>query len=201
VIGGFADLNNGITHAFLYSAGKMMDLGGLPGFNFTTASAVNASGQVVGWAENPQRDHVGAFLYTSGQMINLGTLPGDTSAMALAINSHGTVVGTSFANAASNAFIYQNGVMTDLNALIPSTSDFHLMDGRAVNDAGQILADGQDGRGTYNAYLLTPSNMPAPVAPELYGTELPEPSTLVFASLLATLAGARKGLQRLRKVR
>jgi probable HAF family extracellular repeat protein len=202
--GGFT---SGITHAFLYTAGKMIDLGGLPGYTYTSATAINSSGQVVGTGENTNGSS-GAFLYSNGHMTNLGTLPGDTSAYASAINSQGVIVGSSWHigpanlnNALNNnAFIDQNGVMTNLNSLIPASSGIHLQDARAINSAGQILVYGVDSFLNGQAYLLTPSNMMAPVAPVLFGSEVPEPSTLAFVILLGAVAGAKWGYSRLGRV-
>ena len=191
-----------IAHAFLYTAGRMIDLGGLPGYTYSMPTAINASGQVVGFSQNFTNATVSLpFLYSNGHMTNLGTLPGDYSAAALGINSQGTVIGSSRGISGDHAFTYENGVMTNLQSLIPSTADIHVLSAAYINDAGQILAQGVDASGASNVYLLTPSTMPAPVAPpapvlpEPSGNEVPEPSTLVFASVLAVLAGA-KGIPR-----
>src|SRR5207245_9209115 len=46
---------------------------------------------------------------------NLGTLPGGRVSFAIAINDAGQVVGTS--EGGSGAFLWQNGIMTDLGTL------------------------------------------------------------------------------------
>ncbi|HZW32870.1 MAG TPA: DUF3466 family protein [Isosphaeraceae bacterium] len=198
---GTSSLPNGISHAFLYSAGKMTDLGGLPGYNFTTATAINASGAVVGYSTNSAVAPgvpTSAFLYSDGKMTNLGDLPGGGNySVALGINSQGTIIGDSN----GHAFVYQNGVMTDLNNLVPTSSGFRLSMAQYINDAGQIVVQGIDSRGVLNEYLLTPTGMPAPVAPELTGSEIPEPSTLAFAALLGGLACARWGCRQLGRLR
>ena len=94
-------------------------------------------------------------------------------------------------NLNNNAFIYQNGVITNLNSLIPSSADIHLVSAMAINDAGQILTEGVDSYGDGRVYLLTPDGMPAPAAPVLFGNETPEPSTLAFVVLVGALAGAK----------
>jgi probable HAF family extracellular repeat protein len=200
VTGNFGnDMGTGGSQAFLYSAGKMINIGGLPGYTFSSGTAINNSGQVAGSSQNADGT-AAPFLYSNGHMVNLGTVPGDTSAVAEAINSQGVVVGnswhlgtlTSGSNAPNNnAFIYENGVMTNLNSLIPSSADIHLVDAHAINDSGQILAYGLDSYGDGRVYLLTPDGMPAPLAPVLFGNETPEPSTLAFVVLLGALAGAK----------
>jgi uncharacterized membrane protein len=41
-----------------------------------------------------------------------------------------------------HAFVWQNGVMTDLNALIPSGSGMVLYQAQGINRAGQIVGEG-----------------------------------------------------------
>ena len=68
---------------------------------------------------------------------NLGTLPGDANSQAMGINSRGQVVGVSFGGSSgSRAFIWQDGVMTDLNDLVDT--DDVLLSAQHINDAGQI---------------------------------------------------------------
>src|SRR5581483_6611707 len=80
-----------------------------------------------------------AFLWTKrGGMIDLGTLPGDVYSQALGINDAGQVVGASYGPSfsTSRAFIYENGTMTDLNALIPPSSQLYLLFANDINDRG-----------------------------------------------------------------
>ena len=123
----------------------MVNIGGLPGYSLSSGIAINNSGQVAGSSLNADGT-AAAFLYSNGHMVNLGTVPGDTAAEALAINSQGVVVGSSWHdgpltsgnnNLNNNAFIYQNGVITNLNSLIPSSADIHLVSAMAINDAGR----------------------------------------------------------------
>ena len=196
---GNSTLLNGLTHAFLYSAGKMMDLGTLPGFQNSTANGINSSGQVVGYAWNGVYTSPAAFLYSNGQMINLGTNLGYTSARAEAINSQGVIVGQEFSDKAAAAFVYQNDVMTNLNTLFPTSLQalgINLVQAYSINDAGQILVGGIDARGVTENFLLTPSGEATPVAPVLFGQEVPEPSLLAFASLLGSIAAVRWGYNR-----
>ena len=93
--------------------------------------AINQRGDVVGFS-NPDEpgDAEGefisrAFLWTSGSAAatDLGTLSGDLFSEAFAINASGQVVGVSFGGAnGSRAFIWQNGVMTNLNDLVGTGS-------------------------------------------------------------------------------
>lgn len=152
-------------HAVIWGADGVHDLGTLGG-RASNATGINASGQVVGTAETGAHEHH-AFLYSDGVMKDLGALGGDSEASA--INASGQIVGKSridrkaqrFWNAppATRAFLYQNGVMTDLNNLVtgPLADSVTLREGVAINDSGLIAATGVDRRtGATRAYLVLP---------------------------------------------
>ncbi|MCP4249391.1 MAG: hypothetical protein GY778_20295, partial [bacterium] len=84
-------LTGGGAKAFHWDAGLMTNLGTLGGFS-AGAYGINNTGQVVGWAQNPDQDER-AFLYENGVMSDLGTFGGDQS-WAFGINSVGQVVGS-----------------------------------------------------------------------------------------------------------
>ena len=64
-----------LLHAFLYSGGKMRDLGTLPGGTSSTASGINIFGQVVGGADPGNGGNFGhGFVYSNGQMRDLNNL-------------------------------------------------------------------------------------------------------------------------------
>jgi len=96
-------------------------------------------------------------------MVTLGSLGEDNQGQgwATAVNSSGVVVGGSskvVGNAPVSAFIWQNGVMQDLNDLIPADDAWRLEVAAAINDAGEIVAiqTATDGSYTFRAVLLTP---------------------------------------------
>ncbi len=157
---GFSDsstFDNGgpnTENAFLYSNGKMTDLGTLPGESDSIAYAINGSGQVVGESSPDQYGNDGshAFLYSNGQMIDLGTPAGYSASIATAINNSGQIVGYAFSSNALHAFLYSNSKWTDLNSLLPTGSTVTLTEAVGINDNGQIVAKGSDG----HSYLLTP---------------------------------------------
>ena len=119
----------GAFHAFVYSGGKMTDLGTLAGGNQSEAEGINSSGQITGWSTFGSVDSQGSpevdtILYTGGKMTDLGVLAGDTNSLGFAINDSGVIVGKSYtyysANglyADQNAFIFANGKMTKLGPL------------------------------------------------------------------------------------
>jgi probable HAF family extracellular repeat protein len=76
------------NHAFLFTPGSpMQDLGTLGG-TASTATAINNSGEVVGYSETTAGNSTTyAFSWTQADgMQNLGTLPGYFDSYALAIN-------------------------------------------------------------------------------------------------------------------
>lgn len=126
-----------ISHAFLYSAGHMVDIGSLDG-PYGNVLAINDHGQAVGQTgfDGPLGDL--PFLYSGGVMSRLGTLAGDIHATARDINNLGQIVGNSGTDLDDRAFLYENGVMLDLNALIDPASGWRLTSANGINDGQQI---------------------------------------------------------------
>ncbi len=153
---GEASVASGYNHAFSYTSGSMSDLGTLGG-EFSTATAINNNNQIVGWSLTQTGSLARkAFIYENGTMSALGE-PGDNRwTMARAINDQGAIVG-SLSDGGENprAFFYVDGVITDLNTLIPGNSGWVLTDAYGINGNGQIT-----GTGTFNgnsrSFLLTP---------------------------------------------
>ena len=73
-------------------------------------------------------------------MEDLKTLPGDALSEATGVIDQGQIVGVSFAAGFANprAFLWQNGVMTDLNRLIPAGSSLYLLSANDINNEGVI---------------------------------------------------------------
>ena len=130
-VAGSTNSFTGGEDAFLYSNGKMTNLGLIPGEGgiFTAATGINSSGQVTGVGDNAASDER-AWLYSAGKMTDIGTLGGPNAAAA-AINDSGQIVGfAQTSNDADHAFLYSAGKMTDLGLnILPS----------AINDAGAIV--------------------------------------------------------------
>ena len=157
--------NQSAKHALLWQHGTVTNLGNLGGMAWNTPMAINNRGQIVGFSDlkgdqDGQDPNFHAFLWTKERGIqDLGTLPGDAISEALGINEQGQVVGVSYGAGFTNprAFIWQNGVMTDLNTLIPSNSSLYLQVGQEINDLGEIVGDATDqSTGKNPAFLLVP---------------------------------------------
>lgn len=166
---GYSMTAAGASHAFLYSGGAMHDLGTLGGTD-STAYAINTNGDVVGVADTGNTvegfpvEH--AFLYSNGVMHDLGTL-GTSNSDARAINDLGQVVGGSYYGpiAQSQAYVYEDGTMYDLNSLVVGAPDFILELAFGINDSGQIVADARLPDGMGEAVLLTPTAAAVPLPP------------------------------------
>jgi probable HAF family extracellular repeat protein len=134
-------------HAVLWDRnGKLTEIPNLGGTTWHTPMDINERGDVVGFSNpNEPGDETGDFIsraflwpYGAAKATDLKTLPGDAFSEAFAINSSGQVVGVSFGGAnGSHAFIYENGVMKDLNDIIAVSPDI-LRSAQDINDAGQI---------------------------------------------------------------
>jgi len=158
---GISSTSTGDQHAFQYKGGVMTDLGDLGTFentSYSDATAINSAGTIVG-ISIASRSTAYAFSYSNGVMSNLGSLynysqsgSGGTSE-ATGINDAGTVVGYSTADAQGDqdAFVFSNGVMTDLNTLV-SPSGIVFTSAFGINNQGQIGVIG----GNEHTYLLTP---------------------------------------------
>ncbi len=135
----------------LWDKGVAIDLGNL-GYERTQPLSINSAGHVVGrsWLGPDQRH---AFLWTPESGItDLGTLGGEQS-LAHAILDDGTIVGSAYDESAeSRAFRYRDGLMTDLNALLPPQFDGEFVAARGTNAAGQILG----GRGFTKEVVANP---------------------------------------------
>lgn len=133
-------------NAVLWDNGKVIKLPDLGGTAWHTPMAINERGDVVGFS-NPKdpRDDRGdfiarAFLWTKrGGIVEIGRLPGDSTSQALGINIWGQVVGFSTGGAlGSRGFLYQNGVLTDINSLLEPGFPDSILSVSHINDLGVI---------------------------------------------------------------
>jgi probable HAF family extracellular repeat protein len=170
-VAGGATTAAGANHAFLWTAGatngvpgnpQMQDLGTLPGFPNSQASALNNAGQVAGQVSDASGSNVDAFYWNGTAMQDLGTL-GGTYTLARALNNAGNghpvqVVGQSWTGAlnpdgsrVTHAFLWQNGAMTDLNNQLNNlspNSGWVFQGATGINDNQQVV-----GFGTHNGLV------------------------------------------------
>jgi probable HAF family extracellular repeat protein len=150
------------AHAVLWNNGTPVDMGDLGGEAWNTPMAINHRGEVVGFANLPDGApgafNAHAFLWTEADgMQDLGTLPGDAISQALGINGRGQVVGLSCGGSGCRAFLWEDGVMADLNTLVTPGYEGHLVFANDVNDQGAISGQAIDpGTGDAVAFLAAP---------------------------------------------
>ncbi len=189
---------NANPHGYLYNqvTATATDIGSLflcpnnPGFYspYTSALAINSSGQVTGYSSAACGNGPDAFLYSaSGGMKDVGNLGGPGGSQGNAINSSGQITGLSWTkgNAALHAFLYANGSMVDLNSQISSAdaAQYTLVDGVSINDSGQILVQSiKIATGQEVTVILTPVDS----VPNVVGdTQDAATSALTAAGLVA----------------
>ena len=151
------------TGSFLWEAGVLTELPTLGG-DWTEAWDINDGGQVIGTTSNGQFEVTPtvdlypefrvpvrrAFLWQDGEIRDLGTLGGQSSE-AIAINNLGQVIGRAdapefgfpsefAADPIDRPFLWQEGVMVDLNDLVPPDAGVTITSVFDINDVGQILA-------------------------------------------------------------
>ena len=150
-------------HALLWEKGKATDLGNLGGktgqAGGNIAYDINNQGQVVGNSDLPGDTTFHAFLWTRKTgMQDLGTLSGDVASFSISINNAGSAVGGSLdAKFNPRAFLWEKGVMTDLNTRILGHSSLYLLTGCSINSRGEITGLGVTATGEIHTYLATPT--------------------------------------------
>jgi probable HAF family extracellular repeat protein len=147
------------VHAMLWQNSSAIDLGSLGGVMNNLAATINNRGQVAGLSDLAGDATAHAFLWTEDNGLqDLGTLPGDVLSLSSGMNNKGQIVGQSCdVNGKCSAFLWESGVMTDLNKLIPSGSSLSLIYGADINDRGEIAGQAYDpNTGETPAFLAIP---------------------------------------------
>ena len=148
----------GSAESYLWDSGPLADLGSFE------ALGLNTRGDVIGVPSTPVL-FTGGFVWRSGttqELEGVGEL-----ALPWAINDLGQVVGsTRMTTGAEHAFLWDSGVMIDLNDSIDRGSGWELSRATAINSVGQITGFGSL-NGQRRAFLLTPplSRPPAAASP------------------------------------
>lgn len=119
------------------------------------ALGVNDRGDVVGDGLEPPdgSDVVGALVWMDGRVRAL--MPG-RAGQANAINTHRQIVGSAVRDDPvphTEAFLWQDGVVTWLGTLVPVTGFATYSTARAINDRGQIVGDALAATGASHAML------------------------------------------------
>jgi probable HAF family extracellular repeat protein len=164
IVGGASLAGDQSERAFLWDNGAMHDLGGSLGGDFTGAAALNAAGQAVGFAYLPGDTIFHATLWKHiGELKDLGVLGTDQCSYATGINERLQIVGGSISDCTNfigfRAFLWEDGTMFDLNALIPPAT-LNLQFIETINNRGEIagvgVTAGPNGEALHHAFLLIP---------------------------------------------
>lgn len=173
---GRADVPSGETHAVLWDRGQMVDLGTIPGGNYSEAFAINDRGQVVGWSMLDQTNCIAfdgcwhAFLWEKGTITDLLGLEPDFQSYAYSINNSGQIVGISAT---------QNYPIIDYRPVMWNNGS--LVDLGKPEGATDGLANGVNASGTAAGYAHFPDGRNLPMVWS-HGTVAPlpgAPGTLV----------------------
>ena len=191
-VAGDSSVASGNFRGFVWTPQSgMVALGTFGGLN-SHATGISNVGEVVGYASlSSGYEHAFSALGTA--MTDLGTLGG--SSFAYGVNDSGEIVGYSWPTTGENphAFLYLNGMMVDLNALIPSGSGWQLLEAYGINNAGQIVGEGL-WNGQTHAFLLDSALVQA----ALSITSVPEPGNAwaaAFGLVLVWVWGSRTRLR------
>src|SRR5262245_4868370 len=150
------------TIPFVYQNGTMTAISD----NYGWATSINDVGDVTGFVLLPGQPDAHAFRYRKGVFTDAGTLSGFSSGegfllegqstvelstvdhpefsatLPMASNAAGQVVGSAWRNGSSEerAFVYRNGVMTDLGTLEhPAYVGRHFSAAHAINSLGHVV--------------------------------------------------------------
>jgi probable HAF family extracellular repeat protein len=153
---GDADLpGDAVTHAYAWHAGTMTDLGAIDPSGSSYAAGINANGWIAG-ASAVGHGATHACLWHDGRIVDLGAIAGHQSGIS-AINDQGIAVGNSTYDDSglTTAALWHDGIVEDLNDITDLPPDTHLDIAYAIDNAGEILAQGRTA-GIYYDYLLVP---------------------------------------------
>ncbi len=156
------------ARAFIWDDGKVTELPQIPGGFTSLGTVINNRGQLT-VSGSFDEDHAegfisGGFLWEAGRWTDLGMLPGYDSMALKGLNDDGTVAGWSRdiqnGKHPDTGFVWQAGIMTNLNDLIPPESQLQIKRAEGVNAGGQIAALAVNGENDVVAVLLTPIQGP-----------------------------------------
>jgi probable HAF family extracellular repeat protein len=137
----------GSAESYLWENGTLADLGSFE------AVGLNALGDVIGFPSTPIPITSG-FVWRAGTRHDLEGV--GSEALPWATNDIGQAVGsTRMTTGAEHAFLWDGGVMVDLNDSIDPGSGWELWRATGINTAGQITGFGSL-HGQQRAFLLTP---------------------------------------------
>jgi probable HAF family extracellular repeat protein len=162
---GYSGNCSSAKHAMMWKDHRGTVLQNLGSKGGDVAYVINNKGQIAGQVGAPDDSTFFAAAWlggADGAATKIDLVPGDFAGFATGINDRGQVVGNDFDSNFDwfHGFLWQDGVTTDLNTLIPDDSNLLIISASNINDRGQIsgMATVQTGphAGEVHSYLLTP---------------------------------------------
>jgi probable HAF family extracellular repeat protein len=146
-------------HSVLWRYGKALDMNASGADPAAEPSDINNQSQIAGTAFYADGSAL-AMRWQNGVTEVIGALPGHVESHGNSINNKGQIVGQSCAPSGwpdCSVFLWENGVMRDLNNLV-SDSTFRAMDPGKINDQAQIVGIALTETGEFHGFLASPDN-------------------------------------------
>ena len=169
VVVGWMGISTGVdSHPFVWERAEMTDIGLAPNAFAASANAVSDDRTVLISArlndDDPAARITASFLWENAQFTDLGTLRGYDVVFGFDVNNDRSVVGMCRAVDSSDGpevgFIWQDGVMTNINDLLPSDCALTVYRAEAINNVGQITGSAANQDNDPVAFILTPIEGP-----------------------------------------
>lgn len=138
---------SGNQRPFLWSNGTLTELGTLGG-TWGNAEAISDNGLVVGTAATPSGNY--SATYWSGEVATPIFSGTTVRGRAKGVNESGQIAGYSTQSGPEHAFLYSNGVITDLGTLGGSVSLAY-----GINENGEVVGYSYPATGNYRAFLYS----------------------------------------------
>ena len=183
---GYGLMSGGSFRGFVWTPGQGYTVLGTLGGANSYAMAIDNAGFIAGSSQSTS-GYSHAFLSNGTSLQDLGTL-GGVASYGYGLNNLGDVVGTSWTagNLGSDGFLYQGGVMWDINALLIDAPGWQITALYGINDSNQVVGIGML-NGMEHAVLLT--DPPPPGVSSDQPATAPEPAVWIctFTGLAALL--------------
>ena len=153
--------------AILIHNGVVKNLGTLHGDPSSVATAINDAGIIVGISTPLTTGGLdvlstgpgSGFIYSNGKLTDLGSLGGNLVSPKHINNANQVVGSATDASGNSIGFIYQNGVIQNVNTLLTANSPYTITSANDINKDGVILSVGTDSNGDDHGILLYPKSI------------------------------------------
>ena len=148
------DCKTGSYHPVLWQNGKATDITVANLLGIEPADINNKREATGTGADANGVEH--AFLWKNDVATILEMFPGTTESHGNSINDKGQVAGQSCSADGCTAFVWQNGIVRDLNAIATPGSSVFAFDPGTINARGQIVGFGVTKAGEGHGFLATP---------------------------------------------